>query len=122
MVAQLDPTDWHIKKQKLLCKADNYIGRKNDILYVICYEGCSNMNANSFITFFTYVLRQNVIPFWKKLSVAFKMTPTIKKHSLYFLSYRRLYKNHFCILKFSEANCNARIGTCADIVSYLAKF
>ena len=35
MVAQLDPTDWHIQKQKLLSKADNYIGRKNDI---ICYE------------------------------------------------------------------------------------
>ena len=26
------------------------------------------------------------------------------------------------ILKFSEANCNARFGTCADIVSYLCKF
>ena len=37
MVAQLDPTDWHIKKQKLLCKADNYIGRKMT-LYDICYE------------------------------------------------------------------------------------
>ena len=35
MVAQLDPTDWHIQKQKLLSKADNYIGRKNDI---ICFE------------------------------------------------------------------------------------
>ena len=31
------------------------------------YEGCSNMNASSFITFFTYMLRQNVIPFWKEL-------------------------------------------------------
>ena len=37
MVAQLDPTDWYIKKQKLLYKADNYIGRKKS-LYVICYE------------------------------------------------------------------------------------
>ena len=27
------------------------------------YEGCSNMNASSFITFFTYMLRQNIIPF-----------------------------------------------------------
>ena len=35
MVAQLDPRDWYIKKQKLLYKADNYIGRKN---LVICYE------------------------------------------------------------------------------------
>ena len=38
MVAQLDPTDWYIKKQKLVYKADNYIGRKKTSLYVICYE------------------------------------------------------------------------------------
>ena len=44
------------------------------------YEGCSNMNASSFITFFTYMLRQNVIPFWIELFVAFKMAPNIKKH------------------------------------------
>ena len=30
------------------------------------YEGCSNMNASSFIPFFTYMLRQNVITFWKE--------------------------------------------------------
>ena len=64
------------------------------------YEGCSNMNASSFITFFTYMLRQNVIPFWKELFVAFKMVPNIKKHSLYFSSYRPFYKGHPCILKF----------------------
>ena len=63
------------------------------------YEGCSNINASSFIPFFTYMPRQNAIPFWKELFVAFKMTPTIKKHSLYFSSYRRLYKSHSCILK-----------------------
>ena len=66
----------------------------------LLYEGCSNMNASSFITFFTYMLRQNVIPFWKVLFVAFKMAPNIKKHSLYFSSYSRLYKGHSCILKF----------------------
>ena len=44
------------------------------------YEGCSNMNASSFITFFTYMLRQNVIPFWKALFVVFKMAPNIKKY------------------------------------------
>ena len=64
------------------------------------YEGCSNMNASSFITFFTYMLRQNVIAFWKELFVVFKLAPNIKKHSLYFSSYRRLYKGHSCILKF----------------------
>ena len=36
-----------------------------------CYEDCSNMNAGRFITFFTYMLRQSVIPFWKELSVVF---------------------------------------------------
>ena len=71
------------------------------------YEGCSNMNASGFITFFTYMLRQNVIPFWKELFVAFKMAPNIKKHSLYFSSYRRLYKDHSCILKsfLSKLQC-----------------
>ena len=64
------------------------------------YEGCSNMNASSFITFFTYMLRQNVIPFWKELFVAFKVAPNIKKNSLYFSSYRGLYKGHSCILAF----------------------
>ena len=64
------------------------------------YEGCSNMNASSFITFFTCMLRQNVIPFRKELLVTFKMAPNIKQHSLYFWSYRPLYKGHSCILKF----------------------
>ena len=50
------------------------------------------------------------------------MAPNIKKHSLYFSSYRRLYKGHSCILKFfSGANCKTRLCTCADIVSYLCK-
>ena len=80
------------------------------------------MNASSFITFFTYMLRQNGIPFQKELFVAFKMAPNIKKHSLYFWCYRRLYKGHSCILKVFEANCNTRFGTCADIESYLCKF
>ena len=80
------------------------------------------MNASSFITFFTYMLRQNVIPFRKELFVAFKMAPNIKKHSVYFSSYRRLYKGHSCILTFSVAYCHTPFGTCADIVSYLCKF
>ena len=66
----------------------------------LVYEGCSNISASSFTTFCTYMLRQNFIPFWKELFVAFKMAPNIKKHSLYFLSYRRLYKRHSCIQKF----------------------
>ena len=82
------------------------------------YEGCSNMNASCFITFFIYMLRQNSIPFWKVLFVTFKMAPSIKKNSQYFLNYRPLYKGHSCKLKFFDA-C---FGTCADIVSYLCKF
>ena len=82
------------------------------------YEGCSNMNASSFITFFTYMLRQNVIPFLRELFVAFKMAPNIKKHLLFFSSYRPLYKSR----SFSEANCNTRFGACADIVPYLCRF
>ena len=64
------------------------------------YEGCSNMNANSFITFFTYMPLQNVIPFRKELLVTFKLAPNIKKHSLYFSSYRPLNKGHSCMMKF----------------------
>ena len=79
------------------------------------------MNASSFITFFTYMLRQNVIPFWKELFVAFKMAPNIKTYSLYFSSYIPLYKGHSCILKVFEAKYNARFGTRADIVSKGAK-
>ena len=87
------------------------------------YEGCSNMNTSNFITFFTYMLRQNSILFCKELFVAFKMTPPIKKHSLYFSSCWRLYKGHACILKFFfVAKNNTRFGTCTNIVSYLCKF
>ena len=80
------------------------------------------MNASSFITFFTYMLRQNVIPFLKELFVAFKMAPNIKTHSLYFSSNRPLYKGHSCILKFFEAKCNVRFGTRAYVVEYLCTF
>ena len=66
----------------------------------IKYEDCSNMNASSFITFFTYMLRQNVIRFWKELFVAFKMAPNIKTNSLHFSSYKPLDKGYSCILKF----------------------
>ena len=89
---------------------------------VIWYEGCSNMNASSFITWLTYMLRQNAIPFWKELLVAFKMASKIRKHSLYFSSYRRLYKGHSCILKYFWSELQYTFGTCAYIVPYLCKF
>ena len=83
------------------CSGNQFYSLLSPYLWFISllYEGCSNMNASSFITFFTFMLRQNVIPFWKELFVAFKMTPNIKKRSLYFSSYRCLYKGHSCILK-----------------------
>ena len=63
------------------CDAENF-----RVIFFICsvlwkrYEGCSNMNASSFITFFTYMLLQNGTPFWKELFVAFKMAPNINTH------------------------------------------
>ena len=80
------------------------------------------MNTSSFITFFTYMLRQNVIPLWKELFVAFKMTPNIKKHSLYSRVTDAYIKAIPVYWRFSEANCYTRFGTFADIVSYLCKF
>ena len=41
------------------------------------YEGCSNMNASSFITFVKYMLRQNGIRFYKGLYVSFKLAPVL---------------------------------------------
>ena len=47
------------------------------------YEGCSNMNASSFITFFTYMLRQNGKRFYKGLYVTFKLAPELKQKIQY---------------------------------------
>ena len=41
------------------------------------YEGCSNMNASSFITFVTYMLGQNCLCFYKGLYVTFKLAPDL---------------------------------------------
>ena len=53
--------------------------KKHIFLNKITYEGCSNMNASSFITFVTYMLRQNGIRFYKGLYVTFKLAPDVKK-------------------------------------------
>ena len=47
------------------------------------YEGCSNVNASSFITFFTYMLRQNGKRFRKGQYVTFKLAPDLKKNTVY---------------------------------------
>ena len=65
------------------------------------YEGCSNMNASSFITFFTYMLQQNGKRFYKGLYVTFKLAPDLKKNTIYLSSYSFLNEGHVCILKNS---------------------
>ena len=62
------------------------------------YEGCSNMNASSFITFFTSTLRQNGKRFYKELYATFKLAPDLKKNTLYLSSYSPLNEGHVCIL------------------------
>ena len=58
------------------------------------YEGCSNMNASSFITFFT----QNGKRFYKELYVTFELAQDIKKKSVYLSSYSPLNEGHVSIL------------------------
>ena len=45
-------------------------------------QGCSNMNSTSFITLFTYMLRQNVIRFYEGRYATFKLAPNLKLHTL----------------------------------------
>ena len=72
----------------------------NGFPYLI-YEGCSNMNASGFITFFTYMLRQNGKRFYKGLYVTFKVAPDQKKNTVYLSSYSLLNEGHVCILTIS---------------------
>ena len=62
------------------------------------YEGCSNMNASGFISFLTYMLRQNSKRFYKGLYVTFKVAPDLKKNTVYLSSYSPLNEGHMCIL------------------------
>ena len=62
------------------------------------YEVCSNMNASSFITFFTYMLNQNDKRFYKGLYVTLKLTPDIKTNAVYLLDYSPLDEGHVSIL------------------------
>ena len=64
----------------------------------VIYEGCSNMNASSFITFFTYMLRQNSKRFYKGHNVTFKLAPDLKKNTVYLSSYSPLNEGHVIIL------------------------
>ena len=68
------------------------------------YEGCSNMNASSFITSFTYMLRQHGKRFCKGLYVTFELAPDLKKNSVYRSSYSPLNKGHVSILTLNALN------------------
>ena len=74
-----------------------------NIMLFSSYEGCSNMNASSFIassfiTFLKYMLRQNGKRFYKGLYVTFKLAPDLKKNTVYFSSYSPLNEGHVSIL------------------------
>ena len=56
------------------------------------------MNASSFITSVTYMLRQNGIRFYKGLYVTFKLVPDLKKNTVHLSSYSPLNEGHFSIL------------------------
>ena len=75
------------------CRAIPYINR-----HIYDYEGCSNMNASGFITFFTYMLPQNGKRFYKGLYVTFKLAPDLKTNTVYLSSYSPWNKGHVSIL------------------------
>ena len=56
------------------------------------------MNASSFITFFTYVLRQNGKRFYKGLYVTFKLAQNRKKNTVRLTSYSPSNEGHVSIL------------------------
>ena len=56
------------------------------------------MNASSFITLFTYMLRKNGKRFYKGLCVTFKLVPDLKKYTTYLTSYSLLNEGHISIL------------------------
>ena len=62
------------------------------------YEDCSNMNASSFITFFTYMLQQIGKHFYKGLYVPLKLASDLKKNTVYLSSYSPLNEGHVSIL------------------------
>ena len=64
----------------------------------VTYEGCSNMNPSSFITFFTYMLQQNGKRIYKGLYVTFKLAPDLRKNTVYLSSYSPLNEGHVIIL------------------------
>ena len=56
------------------------------------------MNASSFITFATYMLRPKGICFYEGLYVPFKLTPDLQKNTVYLSSDIPLNEGHLSIL------------------------
>ena len=73
---------------------------KHRLTYIqrLNYEGCSNMKASSFITFVTYMLRQNGLRFYKGLYVILQLAPDLKKNTVYLLNYNCFNEGNFIIL------------------------
>ena len=93
------------------------------ILPMVCrlYEGCSNMNASSFISYVTYMLRQNGIRFYNGLYVTFKLAPNIKNTTVFLSSYSPLNEGHFSILKTQCFEHTSDIDECI-ILRYIGDF
>ena len=56
------------------------------------------MNASSFITFGTYILRQTGLRFYKGLYIIFKLAPDLKKNTIYLSKYSPLNEGYPNIL------------------------
>ena len=56
------------------------------------------MNASSFITFVTYMLRQNCMSFFKGLYVTFKLALDLKKTTVLLSSYSPLNEGYLSLL------------------------
>ena len=56
------------------------------------------MNASSFISIFTYMLRQNCKRLHKGLYVTFKLAPDLKKNIVHLSSYSPSKEGHVSIL------------------------
>ena len=86
------------KALRILKDSMSNIMTSDKILVLKVYEGCSNMNASSFITFATYMLRQIGIRFYKGFIVTFKLAPDRNKNTVNLSSYSPLNEGRFSIL------------------------
>ena len=71
-------------------------------MHTAIYEGCSDMNASSTITFFTYMLQQNGKRFYKGLHVTSKLAPDLKKNTVYFSSYSPSNEGHSMLQTYTS--------------------